>query len=133
MLTETLRRQPINMYLLAGADGQYEEAELLAISTKAQEAGLSLDQLHSILNDASQYQQSSSPEKLEDRVRELYDLALIIWSDGGIKDEECKMLAGFVRQYGFAEENINEIVDYLITRAQEGTTIDTILQELTSN
>lgn len=121
------------MYLLAGADGEYEEAELLAISTKALEAGLTLEELQSILNDASHYQVATIPETLEARVRELYDLALIIWSDGVIKEEEQKMLGDFVRQYGFAEENVTDIVAYLIEQAQQGTAIETILQELTSN
>lgn len=133
MLLEKLCRQIINMYLLAGVDGDYDEQELLAISAKAKEANLSLDELQEVLNKAAQYRNATLPDSLEERVRELYELALIVWSDGIIKDEEREMLSDFVRQYGFAEDNVTEIVNYLISQAQAGTTIETILAELTLN
>lgn len=133
MLTENLRRQIINMYLLAGVDGDYDPQELLAISQKAKEANLSPSELQEILDKAVQYRNITLPDSLEERVRELYDLALIVWSDGIIKDEERRMLADFVRQYGFAEDSVTGIVDYLINQAQQGITIEAILKELTSN
>lgn len=130
---ESERKQLINMYLLANADGNFEEQEQLQIVEKALQFGLSHDELFDLISEAADYQNAPPPATLEEKVCELYNLAQIAWADGVIKQEEREMLISFAIKYGFVEENAGAIANYLLEQAQKGVEVKAIIDELQAN
>lgn len=128
---EQSRRQILNMYLLANADGDFDPQEQILLMEKAVKLGISHDELFDLVEQANEYRIASPPDTLIERVKGLYDLALIVWSDGIVKPEEKEMLHSFVLQYGFLEENASEIVDYLLEQVQGGVEVESIVRALT--
>ena len=68
------------------------------------------------------------PEHDEDKVKYLYDLALIAAADGIIDESEVILLRNYALKFGFMEENVNELVDLLLDYAKKKTPVDEILK-----
>lgn len=61
------------------------------------------------------------PEKLEDKVRFLYNLAQIAWADKKIDPSERDLLERYALRMGFEAENIKGICEFLLEEAQKDT------------
>ena len=70
------------------------------------------------------------PEKLEDRISLLYDLAEIAWADGEIDETERTLLARYVIRLGFLEENADEITDFMLKQVKEEISKEDIIKEI---
>lgn len=130
---DRIRHQLMNMYLLAMADGTFDEKEQLFLAQRARQFDLSLDELFDIINEANEINTGGVPESLQDRVKNLYDLAQIIWSDGKVSSEERAVLISFIRKYGFVEENVEDIATYLLEEAQKGSEVQSIIDQIQNN
>ncbi|KGN71934.1 TerB family tellurite resistance protein [Porphyromonas sp. COT-239 OH1446] len=130
---DRIRHQLMNMYLLAMADGTFDEKEQLFLAQRARQFDLSLDELFDIINEANEINTGDVPESLQDRVKNLYDLAQIIWSDGKVSSEERAVLISFIRKYGFVEENVEDIATYLLEEAQKGSEVQSIIDQIQNN
>ena len=70
------------------------------------------------------------PETLEDKIRVLYQLALIAWADGEIDKHERDLLRRYVVMYKFEEENAERIVDYLLEKAKGDESVNSVINEI---
>lgn len=70
------------------------------------------------------------PESNEERVRILYEMAVIAWADGKIEDSERKMLRNYALRYGIVESSVEDFIDYLLKKAHENTSEEDIINEL---
>ncbi|MGL4363646.1 MAG: hypothetical protein ACRCSB_00385, partial [Bacteroidales bacterium] len=52
------------------------------------------------------------------RVEYLYNLARIAWADGSVDDREKEALKEASKRLGFADENVSEIVTFLLEQAK---------------
>lgn len=68
-----------------------------------------------------------SPERVEDKIKYLYELALIACADGKIEDEEKILLEKYALKFGFLDENINSIIDFLLKNAIQKNTLEKVL------
>lgn len=127
---EQVRRQLINMYLLAMADGVFDEKEQLCLVERATESGLDLEELFDIIKEANNFTTTTPPEPFEEKIKDLYDLAQIIWSDGEVKPQEKNMLISFIQRYGFIEENSEDIANYLLEEARKGSCFHAIINAI---
>ena len=59
------------------------------------------------------------PETPEDKIKLLYELALIAWADGVIEESEKKLLKRYAILFGIKEELSDEFVDFLLKKAQD--------------
>lgn len=71
-----------------------------------------------------------SPERVEDKIKYLYELALIAYADGKIDDEEKLLLKKYTLRFGFLEENVDSIIDFLLNNAKQKSTPDEVLRLL---
>jgi hypothetical protein len=74
----------------------------------AEERGVTREQLDDILLNPTQ--DSSIPKKIEERVEYLYDLAVMIWADKEVTEDEYNTLKKYCRKFEFLEENITQFV-----------------------
>lgn len=75
---------------------------------------------------------TSFPEyvTLKDKVTFLYHMVEIAWADGEIQDEERELLKKYTLRQGFAPENVNQIVDYLLEKVHDKVSLDDVLKEI---
>lgn len=66
------------------------------------------------------------PDSDEEKIRYLYDLALIAAADG-IQDSEITLLKNYAVKFGFLDQNISDLVDLLLKFAKKKTPIQDIL------
>ena len=59
------------------------------------------------------------PQTPEDKIKLLYELALIAWADGVIEESEKKLLKRYAILFGIKEEISDEFVDFLLKKVQD--------------
>ena len=70
-----------------------------------------------------------SSESLTDdqRITYLFNMAQIAWADGKLDDKEKETLYNTSKRFGFPEEYIVEISNFLLLQAENNKTIDEVL------
>ena len=59
------------------------------------------------------------PQTPEDKIKLIYELALIAWADGVIEESEKKLLKRYAILFGIKEELSDEFVDFLLKKVQD--------------
>jgi len=125
MITTELKSHFLRLYQMAFADDNFDVLEMQMLYKFAEERGLTKDQLNDILLNPSH--DSSIPESLEKRVEYLYDLAIMIWADQKVTEDEYVTLKKYCAKFEFLDENITELADYLLESAKNGLSKEEIL------
>jgi len=128
MISTELKSHFLRLYQMAFSDDNFDVLEMQMLYKFAEERGLTKDQLNDILLNPSH--DTSIPETLEERVGYLYDLAVMIWADEKVTEDEYNTLKKYCKKFEFLDENIPEMVDYLLECAKSGTDKDKIINEL---
>ena len=102
---------------MAFSDDNFDVLELQMLYRFAEERGVNQEQLNEVLLNPSQ--DSRIPEELEDKIEYLYDLALMIWADGIATEDEINTLKKYCLKFGFLEENIEDICEFLLENAKQ--------------
>ena len=129
-ISTELKSHFLRLYQIAFSDDNFDVLEMKMLYQFAQERGLTKDQLNNILLNPSH--DSSLPESLELKVEYLYDLAVMIWADEKITDDEYITLKKYCKKFGFLDENINPLADYLLDCAKNNLTKDEIIKNINS-
>ena len=130
MITTELKSHFLRLYQMAFSDDNFDVLEMQMLYRFAEERGLAKDQLNDILLNPSH--DTSIPDTLEDRVGYLYDLAIMIWADEKVTEDEYNTLKKYCKKFEFLDENITEMADYLLECAKAGTEKEEIINELKS-
>ena len=128
IITNELKSHFLRLYQMAFSDDNFDVLELQMLYTFAKDRGISQSQLNQIL--LSPINDISIPECLELRLEYLYDLALMIWADGVVTDDERNTLKKYCKRFEFLDENIEELVNYLLECAKEGMKKEIILNSI---
>jgi uncharacterized tellurite resistance protein B-like protein len=109
------------------ADATVKPEELVKIYEIGHRHGISEDEFNQLLKIPVEFK---SPDTLEKKIEFLYDLVLIIRADGVIDENEITSLKHYCIKFGFEEQNIDGIVDFLMKQASNNATIDEVLNEI---
>lgn len=122
----------LNLYCMVIADGIVDPKEMETIYKIGRENyGLSEEEINkAVVNAGTTY---AIPESSEERVRILYEMAIIAWADGKIEDSERKMLRDYALRYGVVENSVTAFVDYLLEKAHNDVSEEDIIKELTNS
>lgn len=122
----------LNLYCMVIADGIVDPKEMETIYKIGRENyGLSEEEINkAVVNAGTTY---AIPESSEERVRILYEMAIIAWADGKIEDSERKMLRDYALRYGIVENSVTAFVDYLLEKAHNDVSEEDIIKELTNS
>ena len=122
----------LNLYCMVIADGIVDPKEMETIYRIGRENyGLSEEEINkAVVNAGTTY---AIPESSEERVRILYEMAIIAWADGKIEDSERKMLRDYALRYGVIENSVTAFVDYLLEKAHNDVSEEDIIKELTNS
>lgn len=115
---------------MAFSDDQFDVLEMQMLYKFAEDRGVTKEQLDEILLNPSH--DSSIPETLEERVGYLYDLAVMIWADQKVTEDEYITLKKYCKKFEFLDENIPNLTDYLLESAKNGIDKEDIIKEINS-
>ena len=54
-----------------------------------------------------------------EKIEYLYDLAIMIWADNVVTEDEINTLKKYCLKFGFLKENIVELAEFLLAKAKE--------------
>ena len=128
-ITENLKAHFLRLYQMAVCDDDFSALELKMLYKCAEERGISSRNLDEILLNPINLK-SLVPKTIEEKVEYLYDLTVMIWADGIVSPNEYSAMEKYVLMFGFLEENVTAIVDYLIEAVTIGKNKSEILYEL---
>ncbi|WP_415324612.1 hypothetical protein [Chryseobacterium sp. MMS23-Vi53] len=128
-ITENLKAHFLRLYQMAICDDDFSALELKMLYKCAEERGISSKNLDEILLNPINLK-SLVPKTIEEKVDYLYDLTVMIWADGVVSPNEYSAMEKYVLMFGFMEENVKAIVDYLIEAVKIGKNKNDILYEL---
>lgn len=128
-ITENLKAHFLRLYQMAICDDDFSALELKMLYRCAEERGISSKNLDEILLNPINLK-SIVPKTIEEKVDYLYDLTVMIWADGVVSPNEYSAMQKYVLMFGFLEENVTAIVDYLIEAVKTGKNKHEILYEL---
>lgn len=70
------------------------------------------------------------PDTLDGKVTLLYHLAEVAWADGKIEDSETRLLKKYALRFGFYEENVDDLIEYLLQQVKEKVPINEVLAKI---
>lgn len=128
-MEEKLKSHFLSLYCMIVADQDVSTLELTELYRIGKEHyGLSDKEINfAITTDGTGFY---NPEKMEDKIRYLYELALIASADGKIENEEKLLLEKYALKFDFLEENIDSIIDFLLNNAMQKNTPEKVLNML---
>ncbi len=128
-MTIQLKSHFLRLYQMALTDDNFDVLELQMLYHFAEERGIPKEELDKLfLNPVNQ--ESNIPEDLATRIEYLYDLTRIMWADKKINDDELNTLKKYCQKFEFLDENIDELVDYLIDCVKKGIEKREIINQL---
>ena len=130
MISTELKSHFLRLYQMAFSDDNFDLLELQMLYKFAEEREISKEQLNEILLNPSH--DSSIPKSLEKRVEYLYDLAVMIWADKKVTEDEYTTLKKYCKKFEFLYENITELADYLLDAAKKNISKEEIINTITS-
>lgn len=67
------------------------------------------------------------PDTLDGKVTFLYHLAEIAWADGKIENSEKHLLKKYALRFGFYENNVDDLIEYLLQQVKDKVSINEVL------
>lgn len=128
-ISENLKAHFLRLYQMAICDDNFSKLELKMLYRFAEERGVTAKNLDEILLSPVDTK-NTLPQTLEDKIEYLYDLVLMIWADNHVDDNERSALEKYIKLFGFVEENVSAIANYLLEAVKSGKTKSDILYEL---
>ena len=125
-MNEILKSRFLSLYCMVMADGIVEAKELETLYRIGRENyHLTPEEINK--NVVSAGTSFVAPDKIEDRIAILYEMAEIAWADGEIDDTEKSLLARYAIRLGFKEENADEIADFMLQNVKDEVSKDQVI------
>ena len=127
-ISTQLKSHFLRLYQIAFSDDNFDVLELQMLYKFAEDRGVNNEQLNEVLLNPSQ--ESIIPESLEKKIEYLYDLALMIWADGVVTDDEVNTLKKYCLKFDFMEEHIDDICEFLLENAKEKISLKELMSKM---
>lgn len=131
-LTPELKNHFLHLYHMALSDSQVDIKELEMLYRIGESKGISRADIDALILHSDQAQ-FTAPATVLEKIDCLYDLCLIAWSDGQVDAVEKETLTSLCVRFGFQDENIAIICDYLLEEAYKHTPKEQILSTVSEN
>lgn len=128
-ISAELKSHFLRLYQMAFADDNFDIMELQMLYQFADDRGIPAKELDKLLLNPVN-NRASIPTDLNTKIEYLFDLSQMIIADGIITEDEKNTLKKYIKKFGFLEENIEELANYLLDFVQKGQTKDVLISEL---
>jgi hypothetical protein len=131
-LTIELKSHFLNLYHMAISDANADVRELEVLYQIGEARGVTRAEIDTLLLQPNQAG-ISQPQTVLEKIECLYDLSLIAWADGSVDPQERKALELFCSRFGFKDENISRLCDFVLEEASRNTSKEQLLQMVSQN
>ncbi len=128
-ISAELKSHFLRLYKMALSDDNFDVLELNMLYHFAEERGIPKEELEKLLLNPIDHE-SIIPEGLDERIEYLYDLAKMIWADEKITEDERNTLKKYCRKFGFLDENIEDLTEYLLECAKKDIKMEEIINQI---
>lgn len=130
-LTKEAKSHFLNLYSIALSDTQIDTTELMLLYEFGKDRGIEKERIDELLLNADKVR-FTIPDDLLIKISYLYEFALMIWADEKVDEFEVNALKKFCYKFGFKEENIDLLSDFLLQEAKENKDPENVLQRVNS-
>ena len=128
-MEELLKSRFLSLYCMVMADGVVEAKELEILYRIGRE------NYHLTPEEINKYVISAgtsfvAPEKIDDCISILYEMAEIAWADGEIDVAEKSLLSRYAVRLGFKEENADDIADFMLQQVYKGVSKTDVIKQI---
>lgn len=128
-MEELSKSRFLSLYCMVMADGVVEAKELETLYRIGRENyHLTPEEINK--NVVTAGTSFVAPDKMEERISILYEMAEIAWADEEIDDTEKSLLARYAVRLGFKEENAADISDFMLQQVHEGVGQDEVIRQI---
>ncbi len=131
-LTPELKTHFLNLYHMALSDSQVDVRELETLYRIGEARGVGRTDIDALLLQPGPVN-FSPPDTILEKIDCLYDLCLIAWADGVLDEDEKQTLALYCSRFGFREENIATICEFLLEEAARNTPKEQVLSTVSQS
>lgn len=128
-ITTATKGHFLRLYQIALADGEFSAMELKMLYEFAAERGIEEYHLNEILLQPIDTNRLI-PESIGEKLEFLYDFTAMIWADGVVNEDERNALEKYIKLFGFLDENIEPLADYMIEEVKAGKSKQEIITAL---
>jgi hypothetical protein len=118
----------LRLYQIACSNKSFGVLEMKQLYKFAEMRGVDTEHLDNLLKNP--VNKLEVPKSLEKRIEYLYDLAIMIWVDKIVTDDEYNLLKKYCETFEFLSENIISICDFLIDCAKQEKQIKEVLESI---
>jgi hypothetical protein len=127
--TEKTRARVLEMFSLAIADGFVAPEELAVIYEKGEQLGLNHMHISEVIQDPYSVE-FVEPEDITEAIGRLYDLGVVLLSDGIIDHRELSLIRSFAIRLGIEEHLVEPVLTALLDELKANTSRDDLLKKL---
>lgn len=131
-LEPSLRGHFLNLYHMALSDAEIDTRELEMLFNIGEEKGVSKEEIDNVVIHPDRIKFIPPTSTLE-KIESLYDFARIAWADGKIDENEERVIQMFCTKFGFEQQNIPTIIQFLLDEASNGTPKEEIIKIVSEN
>lgn len=128
-MEDFMKSRFLSLYCMVMADGVVEAKELETLYRIGRENyHLTPEEINK--NVVTAGTSFVAPDKIEDQISVLYEMAEIAWADGKIDKTEKSLLARYAIRLGFKEENAEGIADFMLQQVREGVSQKEVINQV---
>ncbi|ARV05744.1 hypothetical protein BTO04_03085 [Polaribacter sp. SA4-10] len=128
-ISEDLKSHFLRLYSMAFTDDNFHPLELKMLYDFAEERGVLNSKLDELLLNPTLVQ-PKIPDSVVEKITYLYQLSQMIWADGKVDENERTTLIKYVKMFGFKDENVTDLSEYLLSAVENKISLDDVLKEL---
>ena len=128
IINTELQSHFLRLYQIACSDNNFHVLEMKQLYKFAELRGIETEYLNSILTNP--VHQLEIPASIEKKIEYLYDLAIMIWADKQVTEDEYNLLKKYCETFEFLSENVDGICNYLIDCAKQEKELQEIFNAL---
>jgi hypothetical protein len=132
IIDDQIKSHFLNLYAIALTDTQIDTKELELLFEMGNERGIPKDEIQNIILRPDTFKFTTPIDTIQ-KMEYLYDFARMAWANGVVDDYERVALRKFCIKFGFLEENIDELVQFLLDEAEKGTSTSQLINIVQQN
>lgn len=122
LISEEHKKHFLQLYAIALADEEVSPKELRYLHDFAMQKGIPVADVESLLL-TPVFSEINKPESLSEKIEHLYFATGMTLADGVVEKREILILRNICQHFGFIEQNIDEIIAFMLDEVRKGTSL----------
>ena len=121
-----------NLFSIALADSTIDPLEIKFLYDLGVSRGFDKNEIDYIIENPHKVR-FFMPQTVYEKIEQLYDLVQMMLADGIVEPREIVICEAIGKKIGFMEENIRDLIDFLIEECKKGTPKNELIETVKEN